>query len=40
MFLMKFTIWFEDIGYYDNLQKIEDTIKDEITDSLINENRF
>ena len=30
----------EGVGYYDNLQETEDTIKDEIVDSLVNENRF
>ena len=30
----------EGVSYYDNLQETEDAIKDEITDSLINENIF
>ena len=30
----------EGVSYYDNLQETEDAIKDEIADSLVNENRF
>ena len=30
----------EGVSYYDNLQETEDAIKDEIVDSLVNENRF
>lgn len=30
----------EGISYYDNLQETEDTIKDEIIDGLVDENRF
>ena len=30
----------EGVSYYDNLQETEDAIKDEIIDSLVNENRF
>lgn len=30
----------EGVSYYDNLQETEDTIKDEIIDGLVNENRF
>ena len=30
----------EGVSYYDNLQETKDAIKDEIVDSLVNENRF
>ena len=30
----------EGVSYYDNLQETEDAIKDEIVDSLVDENRF